>query len=173
MYKKFIGLKYFKNIYALINSFTYRYLLEKDYPGIRIGPEPTTDKFTVIMGSDKEQHIPGNALVVDPTKQFQNLSQFGNKFMKKLQCAMMDSPLLNSITFVDTPGILAGVQQRAQREYNFNDTLNWFAERSDMIILTFDANKMDISDELREAINILKAHDSKLRIVLNKADAIE
>lgn len=86
---------------------------------------------------------------------------------------MMDSPLLNSITFVDTPGILSGIQQRVQLEYNFNDTLNWFAERSDMIILTFDANKMDISDELRAAIDILKAHDSKLRIVLNKADTIE
>lgn len=44
----------FKSIYALINFFTYRYLLEKDYPGIRIGPGPTTDKFTVIMGSDKD-----------------------------------------------------------------------------------------------------------------------
>uniref|UniRef100_A0A2S2QER4 EH domain-containing protein 4 n=1 Tax=Sipha flava TaxID=143950 RepID=A0A2S2QER4_9HEMI len=35
-----------------------RYLIEKDYPGIRIGPEPTTDKFMVVMGGDKEQSIP-------------------------------------------------------------------------------------------------------------------
>jgi len=153
--------------------FIFRYLIEKDYPGIRIGPEPTTDKFMVVMGGEKEQSIPGNALVSDPTKQFVDLSRFGNKFLKKLHCGIVDTPLLRSITFVDTPGILSGEKQRAQREYDFYDTLNWFAERSDMIILTFDANKLDISDELKAAIDVLKAHDSKLRIVLNKADTIE
>ena len=32
-----------------------RYLLEKDYPGIRIGPEPTTDSFTAVMYGEQEQ----------------------------------------------------------------------------------------------------------------------
>lgn len=127
----------------------------------------------VVMGGEKEQSIPGNALVADPTKQFNDLSRFGNKFLKKLHCGIVKAPLLNSITFVDTPGILSGEKQRAQREYNFYETLNWFAERSDMIVLTFDANKLDISDELKEAIDVLKNHDSKLRIILNKADTIE
>lgn len=161
------------NAFVLIYIFTFRYLIEKDYPGIRIGPEPTTDIFTVIMGSDEEQCIPGNALITDPSKQFHSLYRLGNKFLKKLQCAMVNAPLLKSITFVVTPGILSGIKQRAQREYNFNESLNWFAEWSDMIILTFDANKLDISDELKEAIDKLKAHDSKLRIVFNKADMIE
>ena len=40
-----------------------RYLLERDFPGIRIGPEPTTDSFTAVMYGDNEQVIPGNALV--------------------------------------------------------------------------------------------------------------
>ena len=39
-----------------------RYLLEKDYPGLRIGPEPTTDTFNVVMYGDQDQIIPGNAL---------------------------------------------------------------------------------------------------------------
>ncbi|XP_050425723.1 EH domain-containing protein 3-like [Adelges cooleyi] len=150
-----------------------RYLIEKDYPGIRIGPEPTTDRFMVIMGGDKEQSIPGNVLVADPAKQFQDLSRFGNHFLKKLHCGVVSTPLLKSISFVDTPGILSGEKQRAQREYNFYDSLNWFADRSDMIILTFDANKLDISDELKAAIDVLKVHDSKLRIALNKADTID
>lgn len=153
--------------------FDFRYLIEKDYPGIRIGPEPTTDKFVIVMGGDQEQSIPGNALVSDPTKNFNDLSRFGNTFLKKLHCSIVNSPLLKSITFVDTPGILSGEKQRSQRDYNFNNTLNWFAERSDMIILTFDANKLDISDELKAAIDVLKIHDSKLRIILNKADSVE
>jgi len=127
----------------------------------------------VVMGGDNEQSIPGNALVADPSRHFCDLSRFGNKFLKKLNCGIVNAPLLKSITLVDTPGILSGEKQRAQRDYNFNDTLNWFAERSDMIVLTFDANKLDISDELKAAIDVLKDHDSKLRIVLNKADTIE
>jgi len=127
----------------------------------------------VVMGGDNEQSIPGNALVADPSKNFSDLSRFGNKFLKKLSCGIVNTPLLKSITFVDTPGILSGEKQRAQREYSFNDTLNWFAERADMIVLTFDANKLDISDELKAAIDVLKDHDSKLRIILNKADTIE
>lgn len=127
----------------------------------------------VVMGGDNEQSIPGNALVADPSKNFGDLSRFGNKFLNKLHCGIVNTPLLKSITFIDTPGILSGEKQRAQREYNFNDTLNWFAERSDMIVLTFDANKLDISDELKATIDVLKNHDSKLRIVLNKADTIE
>ena len=39
-----------------------RYLLEKEYPGLRIGPEPTTDTFNVVMYGDQDQIIPGNAL---------------------------------------------------------------------------------------------------------------
>lgn len=40
----------------------------------RIGPEPTTDRFIAVMYDDKEGVIPGNALVVDPKKQFRPLS---------------------------------------------------------------------------------------------------
>ncbi len=32
-----------------------RYLLERDYPGLRIGPEPTTDCFNAVMYGDHEQ----------------------------------------------------------------------------------------------------------------------
>jgi hypothetical protein len=34
-----------------------RYLLERDYPGLRIGPEPTTDCFNAVMYGDQEQVI--------------------------------------------------------------------------------------------------------------------
>jgi septin family protein len=31
-----------------------RYLLEEDFPGMRIGPEPTTDRFIAIMFGEEE-----------------------------------------------------------------------------------------------------------------------
>lgn len=53
-------------------------LIHRDFPGIRIGPEPTTDRFIAVMYDDKEGVVPGNALVVDPKKQFRPLSKYGN-----------------------------------------------------------------------------------------------
>lgn len=60
-----------------------RYLLEQDFPGMRIGPEPTTDSFIAVMHGQVEGIIPGNALVVDPKKPFRKLNAFGNAFLNR------------------------------------------------------------------------------------------
>lgn len=60
-----------------------RYLLEQDFPGMRIGPEPTTDSFIAVMYGESEGSVPGNALVVDPKKPFRKLSRFGNAFLNR------------------------------------------------------------------------------------------
>ncbi|CAD7084341.1 unnamed protein product [Hermetia illucens] len=150
-----------------------RYLLERDFPGIRIGPEPTTDRFIAVMYDEKEGVIPGNALVVDPKRQFRPLSKYGNAFLNRFQCSTLNSPVLQAISIVDTPGILSGEKQRIDRGYDFTGVLEWFAERVDRIILLFDAHKLDISDEFRRSIEALKGHDDKIRIILNKADMID
>uniref|UniRef100_H2Y412 Dynamin-type G domain-containing protein n=1 Tax=Ciona savignyi TaxID=51511 RepID=H2Y412_CIOSA len=157
-----------------------RYLLEQDFPGMRIGPEPTTDCFIAIMHGDldkatntiNEGVIPGNALVIDKTKPFRALSSFGNNFLSRLQCSQMKNQVLQSISIIDTPGILSGEKQRVNRGYDFSKVLTWMAERVDRIILLFDAHKLDISDEFHEALNAVKMYDSKIRVVLNKCDQV-
>ena len=149
-----------------------KYLLESDFPGIRIGPEPTTDSFIAVMHGDRDQVIPGNALIVDPRKQFRTLSSFGNAFLNRFYCSEMKNPVLESITIVDTPGILSGEKQSVARGYDFTEILKWFAERCDRIILLFDAHKLDISDEFQRGIEVLRDYDDKIRIVLNKADGV-
>ncbi|CAF1284342.1 unnamed protein product [Rotaria magnacalcarata] len=159
--------------YSVGKTTFIRYLLNEDFPGIRIGPEPTTDSFIAIMHNERPGVVPGNALVVDPSKPFRPLSKFGNAFLNRFVSSQIKNEILETITFVDTPGILAGEKQRVDRGYEFSQVLEWFADRSDRILLLFDVTSLDISDELKRAIEVLRRNDDKIRIVLNKADSVD
>lgn len=139
----------------------------------RVGPEPTTDRFIAVLHGEHDNVIPGNALAVDSKKPFRQLQRFGNAFLSRFQCSQTNSPVLENLTIIDTPGILSGEKQRLDRGYEFTSVLEWFAERVDRIILLFDAHKLDISDEFKRSIEKLKRFDEKIRIVLNKADMVD
>eukprot|EP00095_Tigriopus_kingsejongensis_P008974 maker-scaffold334_size202906-snap-gene-1.32 protein:Tk08974 transcript:maker-scaffold334_size202906-snap-gene-1.32-mRNA-1 annotation:"hypothetical protein DAPPUDRAFT_304007" len=136
-------------------------------------PSCSLPSFIAVMQGDQDGVIPGNALVVDPKKQFRPLSKFGNAFLNRFQCSQTKSAVLQGISIVDTPGILSGEKQRTDRGYDFIGVLEWFAERVDRILLLFDAHKLDISDEFKRSIEALRGHDDKIRIVLNKADMVD
>eukprot|EP00051_Salpingoeca_urceolata_P005376 m.72753 g.72753 ORF g.72753 m.72753 type:complete len:563 (+) comp14272_c0_seq2:324-2012(+) len=159
--------------YSVGKTSFIKFLLEHDFPGSHIGPEPTTDRFMAIMHGQTERVIPGNALAVAADKPFRGLAQFGTAFLNKLSASQCASPILENITFVDTPGILSGQKQTIGRQYDFVRVAEWFAEKSDLILLLFDAHKLDISDEFKRVIVSLKGHDEKIRVVLNKADTVE
>ena len=58
------------------------------------------------------------------------------------------------------------------RSYDYTSVIEWFADRADRILLLFDAHKLDISDEFKRCLLALKGNDDKIRVVLNKADAV-
>ncbi len=207
------------------------HLLGEDFPGMHIGPEPTTDKFMALFhsggggGGDKDHNdnnsnnksdantiknagfrkkknnnnktedenssikttpsivtddirasgrlVKGNTLTVTPNLPFSSLSQFGSAFLNHFVGSASTSPLLKRLTFIDTPGVLSGEKQRLNRTYDFGQVAKWFADRSDLILLLFDAHKLDISDEFKNVIDVIRHYnDDKIRCVLNKADCV-
>mgnify|MGYP000094008147 CR=1 FL=1 len=228
---------------ACLLLLVHSYLLGRDFPNQRIGPEPTTDRFVAVMNGPSDRHIPGNALCVqvcqwwwcrhrslfvcvcrpDPrwfipwftlftlhpqdNMPFRGLTKFGTAFLNRFEAAICPSEILEKVIFVDTPGVLSGEKQRIGRSYNFVEVcwqetrrgcwlsrcashpaltplflvgigfnscqvVEWFAERADMILLLFDAHKLDISDEFKRTLATLKGHEDKVRVVLNKADRV-
>merc|ERR1719233_382460 len=51
--------------YSVGKTSFIKYLLKRDFPGIRIGPEPTTDCFQAVMHGNAERNLPGNAACMD------------------------------------------------------------------------------------------------------------
>jgi len=158
--------------YSVGKTSFIRYIIGKDFPGARIGPEPTTDRFNAVMYGSEDRIIPGNALAVDQDMPFSSLTRFGTEFLNKFQASLCNSPVLEKLFFIDSPGVLSGEKQKLGRAYDFVKVTEWFASRADMILLLFDAHKLDISDEFQAAIKSLRGQDDKIRVVLNKADKV-
>jgi GTPase SAR1 family protein len=79
------------------------YLVGKKFPGARVGPEPTTDKFYAIMHGEEDRIIPGNALAVTPGTPFNGLQKFGNNFLTRFEGSQVtDSDVLKRLTIIDT-----------------------------------------------------------------------
>ncbi|CAM9103050.1 unnamed protein product, partial [Ectocarpus fasciculatus] len=150
-----------------------RNLIGTDYPGIHIGPEPTTDKFIAVVHGQSGKVIKGNSLTAVGDLPFAGMSTFGSSFLNKFEAAVVNAPLLRNLSIVDTPGVLSGEKQRISRGYDFSKVCRWFAERSDLILLLFDSYKLDISDEFRGVIEELHTHDDKVHCILNKADQLD
>jgi GTPase SAR1 family protein len=157
--------------YSVGKTSFVKYLLGRDFPGIRIGPEPTTDRFTAVLWGQQDKIVPGAALCSQADRPFTGLSPFGNNFLSRMEGCELNSGILRNVTIIDTPGILSGQKQRS-RNYDYEAVMKWFAERADLIIIMFDAHKLDISDELKRVMEIMIPHLDKIRVVLNKADSI-
>ncbi|VDM98437.1 unnamed protein product [Thelazia callipaeda] len=159
--------------YSVGKTSMIKFLLNgMEYPGSMIGPEPTTDCFTVIYHSSNATNVMGTSLASDNTLPFQSLNMFGSAFLTRMRGATLPAKLLEHITLMDTPGILSGQKQRSSRGYDFASVVNYIAGKVDLIVLLFDTSKLDISDEYKQVIQCLKGNEEKIKIVLNKADQV-
>lgn len=152
-----------------------KHALGEDYIGSKIGVEPTTDRFTIVQ-SGEARIVPGFALTSDPTNHYQGVARdLGIGFQRHFQASQVPNPMLNDISFLDTPGVLSGKKQGVKaRGYDFEAAVDWFAERADVVLLFFDVYRLDVSDELARIVKVLtkNGRHRKVRIILNKADLV-
>mmetsp|Transcript_16891 Transcript_16891/g.26311 ORF Transcript_16891/g.26311 Transcript_16891/m.26311 type:complete len:753 (-) Transcript_16891:30-2288(-) len=155
-------------------TFVQHFLGRYDAKPLRTGPEPITDKFTAVMLDQSGQDgrvTPGHLLTNDTSLPFGDLNDLGSEFLRFFQCVSLTCPMLEHVYFVDTPGMLAG---STNRQYNFLETCQSFADKASLILVFFDTTKLDISEECEKIVRSLASsgHMSKVRVVLNKADQV-
>ncbi|KAF9940331.1 Dynamin [Modicella reniformis] len=109
--------------------------------------KPMTDRFVAVMNGPERRVIPGNAAAVSAELPFRGLDRFGQGFLSD--------------------------KQRVDRGYDYTKTIEWFAQRSDLVLLFFDSHKLDISDEFKSSILALKGQEEKVRVILNKSDMVD
>ncbi|XP_033111855.1 sarcalumenin-like [Anneissia japonica] len=150
------------------------YILELDENGPHqpTGSEPTTSEFTILMHGNIPRKVDGTALVTDDRKPYTFLANFGTGFLERLLGYELPSDILKKVTFVDTPGIIENRRQQ-ERGYPFNDVMHWFIDRADLILVVFDPTKLDVGTELESIFYRLKGHESKIKIIMNKADVLD
>ncbi|XP_034044775.1 sarcalumenin-like isoform X2 [Thalassophryne amazonica] len=135
------------------------------------GAEPTTSEYTVIMHGEKFRTIEGIVMAADNSRLFSPLEKFGQSFLERLVGFEMPHKLLDSVTLVDTPGIIENRKQQ-ERGYPYNEVCQWFIDRADLIFLVFDPTKLDVGGELEMLFTQMKGRESQIRLILNKADSV-
>ncbi|KRX58237.1 EH domain-containing protein 1 [Trichinella sp. T6] len=152
---------------------TIRYLMNDTYPGMAIGPDGTTEMFTIIAHGDYPLVVSAETLLHDQKFPYSGISRLGSEFVNKCVTAFTPCPLLKHINFVDTPGIAAGRGAEKGSDYDFQAALAFFAEKADLILFLFDAFTMNFSNEMKRVIFAMQQYEEKLFIILNKADKVE
>ncbi|XP_071787237.1 sarcalumenin-like [Asterias amurensis] len=143
----------------------------EDEQKLPTGAEPVTADFTVVMHGKQYRTVEGLVLATDGKRSFGSLEMFGNVFLERFFGIEYPHKLLQKVTLVDTPGIIENRKQQ-ERGYPFNEVLEWFMDRADLIFVFFDPTKLDVGTELESTFKRLKGRESQIRIILNKADTI-
>jgi GTPase SAR1 family protein len=140
----------------------------------RTGQAPTDDSFTIITSDcGYDNYItPGSTLVNDEKMPFEPFRDYGDKLVAHICLKQVDSPLLDNLAIIDSPGMLDATSEK-DRGYNYLQVLGDFAHMADLIVLMFDPHKAGTIRESYEAIrNTLpeKSGEDRIVFVMSRID---
>jgi GTPase SAR1 family protein len=149
-------------------------LTQREWRGMHIGKEATTDKIMVLKhGKDGAEPTGEQVLAslpaVPKSGGTMNAGLNHEGFTRSIEGRCLDVDVLKNLVLVDTPGIL-GLQKQRNRSYDFDLFISWMAHHASAIVFLFDPSQTDLSEPVIAAVNALRGHDDKLLMVFNKAD---
>ncbi|MBU0676373.1 MAG: dynamin family protein [Proteobacteria bacterium] len=141
----------------------------------RTGQSPTDDSFTILTAPAKGEEvreIPGPTLINDARLPFTPLKKHGEQFAAHFQMKLIDSPLLEHLAIIDSPGMLDAVSEK-DRGYDYAGVIGDLAHLADLVVMMFDPHKAGTIGEVYDTIrNTLpeNAGEDRLAFVLSRID---
>uniref|UniRef100_S4RPZ0 Calmodulin n=1 Tax=Petromyzon marinus TaxID=7757 RepID=S4RPZ0_PETMA len=140
-------------------------------------PGSATTSVTIVQHGEAPGSVtPGHALVLEANSAFAGLAAFGSAAMSRVVRVQLPCPILESVTFVDTPGIPNDEIATGQHGTYYGGLLAWLCERADRVALVCDAPRPSVSERgaLATALRSLRRHlhPHKLRVLLLRADEL-
>lgn len=147
------------------------------------GQAPTDDSFTIITcddsasaGNSDEVRITeerdGKFLLNDPEYPFETLKKHGLRFASHFRLKKVNSPFLETLTLIDTPGMLDSITER-DRGYNYQEVIGDLAQMADLVLVVFDPHKAGTVREayisIRETLPA-RTFEDRVLFVLNRID---
>lgn len=123
------------------------------------GAEPSATFFQILMYGESEEMLDGTQLAADWT--FSGLQKFGQAFIDRLRGKRLPNKLLEKVNIVEVPGILE-VRKQVDRPYPFNDVVQWFIDRADIIFVVYDPTKLDTGLEHEALFDQLKGRQNQV-----------
>ncbi|CAG0883433.1 unnamed protein product [Cyprideis torosa] len=153
-----------------------KYLLgetDRDWPGgfAEEGPFPKDQEAFTIFHFGETETLEGSTELASDWS-FASLHKHGENALSRLKGMKLNNNMLQKVTFVEAPGIMETTKDKEARNYPFNDMMQWFIDRADLILVVLDPSKLDFGLEMEALIDQLKGREEQTRILLNKADTI-
>jgi EH domain-containing protein 1 len=160
--------------------------LINDFLGIKVqatGQAPTDDSFTVITFGESDaiddtntvqvvESRDGKFLLNDPEYPFETLKRYGQRFAAHFRLKKVNSPFLENLAIIDTPGMLDSITER-DRGYNYQEVIGDLAQMADLVLVLFDPHKAGTVREthtsLRDTLPA-KTFEDRVLFVLNRID---
>ena len=134
----------------------------------RTGQSPTDDSFTILTAPDKDsapREISGSSVINDERLPFTTFKKFGGQFAAHFSMKQLDSPLLEDMAIIDSPGMLDAITEK-DRGYDYNGVIGDLAALADLVVLMFDPHKAGTVREVYDTIrNTLPGRSCEDRII--------
>jgi len=147
------------------------------------GQAPTDDSFTVITSPDSGNNDDaspistvderdGKVLLNDEQYPFSILKKHGDRFSSHFRLKRVNSPILEQLAIIDTPGMLDSVSEK-DRGYDFQQVIGDLAQTADLILVLFDPHKAGTIRETYESLRKTlpaSTFEDRIVFVLNRID---